>query len=297
MPSTVPRRRGLDERPRDLLVSGHVNVDRFLRIPEFPAHDRTVPVESQRVELGGPAANIGLSATRYGVATGLVARVGEEFPARFWKQMQKAHLDLRGIERVPEAPTPTAYILEDRRGQQRTLMDQGPMDAPPAKAPRRPWLSEYSWLHLTTADPDFQLRLLAEARANGLRAAADPAQEVHFRWDRGRLRKLLSGVEVLFGNRSEIARMAEMLGVRGPEALLARVPLVIRTEGAGGTTAYSRNGILHVPSVRPRAVRSVVGAGDSFRGGFYAAWFEGEELRGTLRAGARAAARWMEGAR
>jgi sugar/nucleoside kinase (ribokinase family) len=40
-----------------------------------------------------------------------------------------------------------------------------------------------------------------------------------------------------------------------------------------------------------------VGAGDSFRGGFYAGWFEGEELRRCLIAGTRAAARWMEGAR
>jgi len=216
---------------------------------------------------------------------------------KIWEQLRRAHIDLRGVERVRAIPTPTAFIMEDRRGHQRTLMEQGPMDGVPAKARPRPWLAEYSWVHLTTADPDFQLRLLSESHARGLRAAADPAQEVHYRWDRGRLRKLLSGVEVLFGNRSEIGRVAELLAVRGPEALLSRVPLIVRTEGAGGVTAYARNGTVHVPSVRPRRVRSVVGAGDSFRGGFYAAWFEGEVLRGCLTAGARAATRWMEGAR
>jgi sugar/nucleoside kinase (ribokinase family) len=171
------------------------------------------------------------------------------------------------------------------------------MAKPPRKdAPRR-WLPEYSWVHLTTGDPDFQLRLLAAAHTRAVRAAADPAQEVHYRWDRGRLKQLVSGVEMLFGNRSEIARIVNLLGVRRPETLLERVPLIVRTEGAGGATAFSRGGTIHVPSVRPRTVRSVVGAGDSFRGGYYAAWFEGEELRDCLSAGARAAARWMEGAR
>jgi sugar/nucleoside kinase (ribokinase family) len=293
----MPKTAGLSDRPRDLLVSGHINLDRFLRIRSFPAHDRTVPVESMRVELGGTAANIAASASRYGVATGLVARLGEEFPRAFWDALRRSHIDLRGVERVRGVSTPTAYIMEDGHGRQRTLIDQGAMGTVPSRSARRPWLSEYAWVHLTTGDPDFQLRLLADSRAVGVRAAADPAQEIHYRWDRGRLRRLLSGVEILFGNRSEIDRVSSLLGVAGPESLLSRVPLIVRTEGADGATAFARSESIHVPSPRPRVVRSVIGAGDSFRGGFYAAWFEGEELGGCLTAGARAAARWMEGAR
>lgn len=297
MARSVPRKNGVSDRPRDLLISGHINVDRFLRLKEFPARDRTSPVESQRLELGGTAANIALTAIRYGVSAGLVARIGDEFPRRFWDQLRRSHIDLRGVERVRGDSTPTAYIMEDRRGNQRTLMDQGPMGSVPLRSAARRWLSEYTWVHLTTGDPDFQLRLLAESRARGARVAADPAQEVHYRWDPARLRKLLSGAEVLFGNRSEVGAVAKALGARRPEGLLAVVPLIVRTEGADGATAYARNGTTHVPGVRPRTVRTVIGAGDSFRAGFYAAWFEGEELRDCLRAGTRAAARWMEGAR
>ena len=297
MAASVPMTEGLGDRPRDLLISGHVNVDRFLGVRSFPASDRTVPVVSQRIELGGTAANIALAASRYGVATGLVARIGEEFPPAFLETLRHRRIDLRGVERVRGVSTPTAFIVEDLQGRQRTLIDQGPMGEVPPRRVSRPWLSEYSWLHVTTGEPDFQLRLLAQGRAEGVRGAADPAQEVHYRWDRGRLRKLLAGVELLFGNRSEIARVSTLLGSHGPEALLSRVPLIVRTEGAGGTTAFSRRGSIHVPAVRPRVVRSIVGAGDSFRGGFYAAWFEGEELKACLTAGARAAAHWMEGTR
>lgn len=290
-------REPIADRPRELLVSGHVNVDRFLGLPEFPSVDRSVPVESHRVELGGPATNLALTASRYGVATGVVARVGADFPDAFRERLRRAHVDLRGLETIPGVSTPTAYVLEDHRGGQRTLMDQGPMGTPPRRDRPRPWLSEYSWLHLTTGDPAFQLRLLAEGRAHGLHVTADPAQEVHYRWDRGRVRRLLAGSEILFGNRAELERVARFVGVRGPAELGASVPLVVRTEGPGGATAWDRSGTVHVAGTRPRRVRTFVGAGDAFRGGFYAAWFGGEDLRACLRAGARAASRWLEGAR
>ncbi len=285
------------DRPRDLLVSGHVNVDRFLRLPRFPTHDRTVPVEAHRVELGGTAANIALTAAKYGVAAGLVSRVGDDFPATFWTRLRRSHVDLRGVERVRAVPTPTAYILEDRRAHQRTLMDQGPMADGVGTPVRYPWLGEYSWLHLTTGPPDQQLRLLEAGAKRGVRVAADPAQEVRYRWDRARLRRLLLGSEVLFGNRAEIDHIVRSLGARRPPELLAWVPLVVRTEGRRGTSAWDRGGAVHVDGQRPRSIRTVVGAGDAFRGGFYAAWFEGEDLRGCLRAGNRAAARWLEGVR
>jgi sugar/nucleoside kinase (ribokinase family) len=286
----------VEDRPRELLVSGHLNVDRFLRLPQFPAHDRTVPVEGQRVELGGTAGNLARSATHFGVRTGLIARVGAGFPEEFTARLRGEGIDLRGVEPLLRYPTPTAYILEDRRGRQRTLMEQGAMaDGLRVPPRRRPWIREYSWLHLTTGPPDLQLQLLEEGRRAGTRVAADPAQEVHYRWDAARLRRLLAGSEILFGNRSEVARVLERLGARRAESLLDRVPLVIRTEGAAGATALSRAGEVHVPAHRPRRVRTVVGAGDHFRGGFYAAWFRGEDLRGCLTAGARAAARAMEG--
>ncbi len=286
----------LRDRPRELLVSGHVNVDRFLRLPAFPEPDRTVPVLEQRVEFGGTAGNLVIAATALGVRTGLIARVGDGFPPEFRTRLTRDGVDLRGLEQYPGVPTPTAYILEDAKGGQRTLLEQGAMgDGVRVRRASPAWITDYSWIHLTTGPPDLQLALAAAARRAGVRVAADPAQEVHYRWDPTRLAKLVGNSEILFGNRSEIDRVVARLGARRPEDLLARVPLVVRTEGSAGATAFSRAGSVHVRSHRPRRVRTVVGAGDHFRGGFYAAWFHGEDLRGCLDAGARAAARALEG--
>jgi len=285
------------DRPRDLLVSGHVNIDRFLSVRSFPAADRTVPVLEHRAELGGTATNIVRVASKLGVAAGLVARVGDGFPHEYLEEIRSAGIDVRGVEPVPGTPTPTCYIIEDKDGVQRTLIDQGTMArARNAKLPTG-WLGEYSWVHLTTGDPKFQLRLKRAARAQGLHVAADPAQEIHYRWDRRSFRQLLQGSELLFGNRSEIARSLEFVGARRTEELLEFVPLVIRTEGRSGASALSRAGTVHVPATRPVRVRTLVGAGDAFRGGFYAAWFAGQPLSHCLAAGTRSSARWIEGRR
>jgi len=285
------------DRPRDLLVSGHVNIDRFLSVSTFPEADRTVPVLEHRAELGGTATNLVRVASRLGVATGLVARVGDGFPGEYLADLEASGVDIRGVEQVRGVPTPTCYILEDERGVQRTLIDQGAMSHARGAPLPGSWIEEYSWLHLTTADPEYQLRLQSLARKRGLRVAADPAQEIHYRWDARSFRELLRGSELFFGNRAEVARALEFLGSRSTKRLLELVPLVVRTEGRVGATAFSRAGTAHVDAVRPARVRTLVGAGDAFRGGFYAGWFAGQPLSRCLAAGVRSSARWIEGRR
>ena len=279
---------------RDLLVSGHINVDRFLRVRRFPAPDRTVPLLDEQVRLGGTAATIARVAASFGVATGLASRIGDGFPSAFWAALRAAHLDLRAVTRVAREPTPTCYIFEDDRHAQRTFIQQGPMGS--AKGSRVPTrqLAAYSWLHLTTGNPPWHLALAEAAKRLGTRVAVDPAQEIHYMWDRGTFRKLLDGAEILFGNRAEIQRAVELAGARRPSDLLDRVPLVVRTEGCQGATGFSRVGTVGVEAARPRRVTTLVGSGDAFRGGFYAGWFAGEELSHCLTAGTRAAARWIE---
>jgi sugar/nucleoside kinase (ribokinase family) len=283
----------LADRPRQLLISGHVNVDRFLSVRSLPPADRTVPLLGSRTELGGTATNLALVATSFGVTTGIVARIGDGFPTEFLTRLARARVDLRAVTRVRGVNTPTCYIVEEERGGQRTLIDQGAETHAAHTAIPHGVLREYSWLHVTTGDPDFQLRLSRAAGRAGVRLSFDPAQEVHYRWDRRRFRDLLASAEVLFGNRSEIDRAIELVGGTSPTDLLRHVPLVVRTEGKNGATAFSRTGRVHVPPRRPRERRRLVGAGDAFRGGFYAAWFEGQPLPRCLDAGVRSAALWI----
>jgi sugar/nucleoside kinase (ribokinase family) len=279
----------------DLLVSGHTNVDRFLSVRTLPDPDRTVPVLDVRVELGGTAANLALAASHWGVRTGIVSRVGPDFPEAFARALREVGIDLRGLERVRGERTPTAYIVTSRRESQLTLIDQGAMANASNARLRTRLLASARWVHLTTGDPDHQLRIQAECRRLGRPVAVDPAQEIHYRWDRRRLRALLSGAEILFGNTHEIRRAIALLGVSGISGLLETVPLVVETRGTEGAAAHSRVGSVRRPAERPSRIQGLTGAGDAFRGGFYAGWLSGQPLDRSLVAALRSARCWIEG--
>ncbi len=281
-------------RTLDLVVVGHTNLDHFFRVERLPATDRTVPLKGREVRLGGTAANIARSAAKLGVRTALVSLVGPDFPSRFRHLMIQEGVDLTGFESVPATHSPACFIVESSRGEQVTLIDQGPMEADRGTEIPEALLSRAGWVHLATGNPRHHLRVLAAARQRGVRAVADPAQEIFYRWDADPLRQLLEGSELFFANRSELAQALKLLRLKSVGELLGIVPTVVETLGPGGATAWTRAGRVEAPPVRPRAVRQVTGAGDGFRGGFYAGWFRGDSLRDCLRYGNWAAARWLE---
>lgn len=278
----------------DLAVVGHVNIDRFLFAHELPRRDRTVPLRRQAVRLGGTAGNIARAAAREGVRVALVGAVGADFPDAFRATLRTEGIDLTGLETVADVASPTCFVVEDGRGGQTTLIDQGPFADERRYRFDPSHLQRVPFAHLTTGPPDALLKL-AEAVRGGPRLAADPAQEIHYRWDRPRLARLLESSELLFGNRAELARAAKLLGVANVRTLLERVPLVVGTLGPGGAFALSRRGPERVPGLRPRALRQVTGAGDAFRGGFWSGWIRGRPVRDCLLQGVRTATTWIEG--
>ena len=273
---------------------GHTNLDRFLEVRELPGADRTVPVTGSRVELGGTAANIARSAASWGVASAVASRVGDDFPMAFEAALAAHGVDVQGLERIRGARSPSCYIVEDGRGSQITLIDQGAMDGVSYARVPLSLLRRSRWVHLTTGHPEFQLRVLAAARRLGRTVSADPAQEVHYRWRPRELVELVRNSEILFGNESEVRAVQKAFGARRPDDLLSEVPLIVMTRGPKGVRAYSRAGTHEADAERPRRLRQVTGAGDAFRGGFYAAWFSGQPLDGCLVAGVRSSRIWIE---
>lgn len=284
----------LPDTPLDLLVAGHTNLDHLIDVCELPRLDRTVPIVRRELRLGGTAANIARAAAGWGVRVGLLSRVGNDFPPAFRATLEAEHIDLRGLESVTDQPSSACFIAEDGLGGQSTLIDQGPLREEGQFRPPLDLLGEAPWLHLTTGPPGDLIALQRAARRRGVRVAIDPAQEIHYRWKATQLHQILNGAEVLFGNDAEVARIRRLLGARRTEDLVDFVPLVVVTHGARGAAAYSRTGSVKVPAERPSRLPHVTGAGDAFRGGFYAGWFEGEPLRGCVRAGVRSARKWIE---
>jgi len=280
---------------RDLLVAGHVVVDHFLQVAAAPGADRTAPVLAERTVFGGTATNLALAAARKGLRVGLLSRIGDGFPAEFRQVLRARRIDLRGLAHVPGTPTPRCTILEEADGTTRTVIQQGPMASDAGADLPGPWAFRYRWLHLSTGPPRYYARLARAAHAAHQRVSVDPAQELFYRWNGPALRAILPWADILFGNRAEVRHVVELLQARTEQGLLEHVPVVVRTEGDRGATAFYRGGTAHVDSRPPRRRRTLVGAGDAFRGGFYAAWLDGVSLHDCLASGNREALTVIEG--
>lgn len=284
---------GADGAGPKLAVAGHVNIDHHFAVDRLPAPDRTVAVRRRHSELGGTAANLARAARRAGVRVGIVSRVGTDFPAPYRALLTREGIDLAGLESVAGAATPSCVIVHDERGAQMTFIDQGPMgDAARAPIPER-FLAACRWVHLGTGDPAYLARLQQWSRAHGVRVALDPAQEIHYRWSPDQLRAALGHAELFFGNEAEVDRARRLLSCRSVEQLTELVPVIVVTRGSRGADAYARGGRVRIPGVRVRGVTDPTGAGDAFRGGFYAGWLRGEALADCLSAGARSASDWL----
>ena len=275
-------------RPLDLLCVGHLNLDHEVSVRELPAADRTVPIEHHAVYLGGTAGNVARWSAHLGVRTGISAFIGSDFPSEFRTLLEQEGVDLTRVAVRPGMLTPTCWIARDASNRQFTFIDQAAMADTGAEP--LPSLKGVGWVHLNTGDPVYQLRVARLAQKHGIHVSADPAQEIHYRWSPRQLEELLRLSEILFGNHHELRRAAQALGVARTEGLIEKVPLVVETRGERGALAHFKGGSAECPAFPVRTVRSVTGAGDAFRGGFYAGWFAGLPLEQCLRSGCRAGA-------
>lgn len=275
-------------------VFGHVVLDHLFRVPALPNRDTTVPVLGRTRHFGGTAGNLARAAARLGVETALAAFVGEDFPADYRAALETEGVDLTDLTPVPGHRTPAAWIFADPQGSQVTFIDQGPM-AETSDAPlQEHTVRSTQVVHLGTGRPAYYLRVLQRARQEGRRVALDPSQEIHYVYDAKALRALLEGSDLFFGNRAEVAQALALLELREPVDLLELTETVVRTLGPEGSEVLTRTGTWRIPAISPRDLVDVTGAGDAYRGGFYAGLRRGLDLPRCALVGAAVASFCLE---
>jgi fructoselysine 6-kinase len=227
-------------------------------------------VGDQQYDLpGGNALNVAvrLAADYYGA-------VGDDEEGRsIVEQARAAGVGVHGIEVRRGRSGVTLVQLE--RGERRFLLEEYGVAAEyrvSAIVARE--LCGYRWVH-TARQPD------AAAHAPMLRAAG-VALSCDFCdvWDPDLAARLAPYLEVaFFSGGGEAAAGAVAHGAR----------VGVATLGDGGSIAYSSNGRIEQPAL-PAEVVDTLGAGDALIAAFIAATLRGTDARGSLRAGAEAAA-------
>jgi len=166
----------------ELLAIGDVTVDLYLALPGLPEPSGDAHVQRMILRAGGSAANTAAVAAALGLSTALIGAVGID-PLGEWVRAQLAAsgVDVRSIQRRPEAPTSIITILVTPDGERTMLSYRGASRFAALREEDRARLRRAAFFHLSgyALLEESPLRrtamaLLEEAAAHGLRCALDP---------------------------------------------------------------------------------------------------------------------------
>jgi ribokinase len=253
---------------------------------------------------GGGGANVAARLASQGVATLLVARIGNDPAGRAAVEDLRAAGVRTSVAVDPVRPTGTVVVIVEPTGERTMLPDRGANAAlAPADLPVEE-LRSATHLHLsgyTLLDPGSRaagLVALEHAREAGLSVSVDPASAAPL--EAAGARAFLDWVahaDVLLPNLEEAVVLT---GARDPEAAawaLARDGReVVITLGAGGALWSDGEQVVRAAAAAAPAPIDSTGAGDAFTAGWLAARLDGAEPAEALAAANELAARALGGA-
>ncbi|MGD0782939.1 MAG: PfkB family carbohydrate kinase [Candidatus Aminicenantales bacterium] len=225
------------------------------------------PWDRKEKIIGGSCTYCSLAAS-YFTRPGVVAVVGEDFPADVIAFLKKRHVDLKGLKIVPGGKT---FHWQGRYGhdpnQRETVRTDLNVfqnfrpDIPPS-------YRKADILFLANIDPDLQDSVLRQVEKPRLTAVDTIGLWIQSK--REALLRILRRVDIYFGNDEEIRMLTgERNLVKAGRMILAMGPrLVVVKKGEHGALLFGPDLLFGLPALPTETVTDPTGAGDSFAGGF-----------------------------
>jgi sugar/nucleoside kinase (ribokinase family) len=225
------------------------------------------PWERKEKIIGG-SCTFGSVAAGYFTRPGVVAAVGEDFPADVLAFLRKRHVDLRGLQIVPGGKT---FHWQGRYGadpnQRETIRTDLNCFAefhpqiPPA-------YRKADILLLANIGPDLQDAVLKQVEKPRLTAMDTICLWIQSQ--RESLQRILRSVDIYFGNDEEVRMLTDERNVvKAARIIQGWGPrLVIVKKGEHGALVFGPDFVFGLPARPTATVVDPTGAGDAFAGGF-----------------------------
>ncbi len=219
-------------------------------------------VPDLRREFGGCAGNIAYNLKLLGGDGAPMGTVGTDFqPYAEWMDKQGISRDY--VKVIDGEYTAQAYITTDQDDNQITAFHPGAMNQ--------------SHLNKVSDAPNISLGLVSPDGRQGMIEHAEQFAEagVPFIFDPGQGMPLFDGDDLvrfagqatwLAFNDYEARLMMERTG-KSIEALADRVEAIVVTRGGEGSSIYTGNKVIEIPSARAASVEDPTGCGDAYRAG------------------------------
>jgi len=250
-------------------------------------------VDSMKRERGGVAANIAYSMNLIGGDPLIFATVGQDFgDYKAWMVAQG--LSIEHVIEIMDDFTASFFVSTDREQNQIANFYTGAMAHARNYSLADRGLTNADLVLISPNDPVGMINYAQECRDHKIPFAYDPSQQVAF-LDGDSLIQSIPGATYLLGNEYELAVIQKKTGW-SLEQIRDQVKHLIVTRGDKGSSIYDGDSgdEVEIPIAQVSQVVDPTGAGDAFRGGFFAALHKGLGWEISGRVGALCSAYCLE---
>jgi len=258
----------------EVISMGDVTTDLLFSVPNYPGLGQDVNASRFKVDIGGSAANFAVAIAKFGIGSGLVGKVGDDWFGNFAiAELKKEGVDVSQVM-VKKGATGIVASIVDREGERTMFSYRG------ANAGLKPdeidptYIRKARSLHISgyalIEDPQREaaLKCAQLARGGGILTSFDPGPLIHLA-KRAVIRRILGLTDVLLPDSDEIKSLSEHGG--DVEALLNAGPKTIGLKmGKRGCLIAQGKRRIHMPAFKVNVV-DTTGAGDAWGAGFVAA--------------------------
>jgi ribokinase len=237
---------------------------------------------------GGSAANSAVAASKLGLKSGIIGKVG--FDEYGWSVIQSLRRQKANLDHVLvdfQNPTGVSLITVNKGGIPQFVQMIGASEPICPEELRQSYIEDARHLHMTGLNLEALVKASEIAKHLNLTVSFDPGRkksELGYE----ALMPVLRNVDILFVNRKE-ARALLAVGAKEPimnimENLrnnIGKDKTYIVKGGGENVLAYSSTTKFSVSTFKVKVV-DTVGAGDAFNAGFLAAFLEGESLQDAV---------------
>jgi len=260
------------------VITGSVAYDYLMRYPgRF--RDQILPdqldnislsflADSMRRERGGVAANIAYTNKLLGGNPVILATVGHDF-GDYRRWLEEQGLSTAQIIEIKDDLSATFFVSTDLEQNQIANFYTGAMMHARNYSLADRGLAGASLVLISPNDPVAMLNYAKECKYLGIPFAYDPSQQLA-RLSGDELKESIPGAAYLLCNEYELAMIQNKTGWT-TEQIHNEVTVLVVTLGKKGSVIYTGGEEIRVPAALIDAIEDPTGAGDAYRGGFFAA--------------------------
>lgn len=261
---------------KPLAFFGHLNIDVQMSVRRLPQYGESVDVKALSENFAGTAGNFAFIANSLGLSFDLYSAVSENTHSKFIKILKDRNINIDKIKIFNNDMGPICYLPSDGN-EQIAYMYQGPIEKwEPSKYFE---YDNYEYLHIGTGPVNEYIKIVNENKKS--KVVFDPGQEIWYMYSKENAMEMIDKSYMIIMNNNEFNYLLKITD-ETREDLLKRVKYIIVTMGSEGTMLYSNNCEKKFQPIHTDKIYDTIGAGDSFRAGFYSGIFNNYSIEDSI---------------